>query len=118
MSAIIGTPIIIASLNLQVAENDFPLPVTSNNATSLCNNLGVGWRLPTKIELDVMIHRFPNLREKYYWSSIPEDGYNYDTYLVYENLGVEYPFTDFYDAKAIDARFYVRAVFSPAPTPP
>jgi hypothetical protein len=113
MSDIIGTTIYIASLSLQVAEKSFSDLLTFNDAVAACSALGSGWRLPTKLELDVMILEIPELRDEYYWSSTPEDGYNYDTYLVYENSAIEYPFTEFYDPGVAGVKFKARAVYSP-----
>lgn len=108
MSEIIGTPIFIALLNLEVAEKSFAEALTAVNAAAACSALG--YRLPTKVELDELIRTIPELRDEYYWSSNPTDGYNYDTYLIYEGLGIEYPFTTFFDPAKADAQFRVRAV--------
>jgi len=74
---IIGTPTKIG--NLEVAQNDFPNRMEWNNAVKACSELGNGWRLPTKNELNFMysnrvkIGRFAN---NDYWSSTEEDSDN------------------------------------------
>jgi hypothetical protein len=76
-SEIIGTPTKIG--NLEVAQNDFPNRMEWNNAVKACSELGNGWRLPTKNELNLMygnrvkIGRFAN---NDYWSSTEEDSDN------------------------------------------
>lgn len=115
MSEIIGTPIEIESLSLRVAQKSFSEPLTFSDAVAACSALGGGWRLPTKAELDVMILEIPELRDEYYWSSTPDVGYNYDTYLVYKNSDIEYPFTEFYDPAIVGIKFKARAVFSLLP---
>ena len=49
---IIGKPIKIG--NLLVAENDFPKTMNWVDAGKSCSALGKGWRLPTKIELNIL----------------------------------------------------------------
>ena len=68
-SSIIGKPIRIGSI--EVAQNDFPKRMSWDDAVKACADLGNGWRLPTKNELNLMylnknkIGGFAN----YYWSS-------------------------------------------------
>ena len=72
-SKIIGTPINIG--NFEVAQNDFPKIMMWEDAVKACADLGNGWRLPTKDELNLMyrdkykISRFAN---NLYWSSTKE----------------------------------------------
>ena len=74
-ATIIGKPIRIG--NLEVAQNDFPKTMRWNDAVKACMDLGNGWRLPTKSELNLMylnkdkIGGFINFG---YWSSM-EVGY-------------------------------------------
>ena len=70
-ATIIGKPIRIG--NLEVAQNDFPKTMRWNDAVKACTDLGNGWRLPTKSELNLMylnkdkIGGFINFG---YWSSM------------------------------------------------
>ena len=62
--SIIGKPIRIG--NLEVAQHDFPKEMTWYDAKKACTDLGNGWRLPTKDELNLLyinkdkIGGFPN----------------------------------------------------------
>ena len=49
---IIGNTIKIE--NIEVAENDFPKEMKWEDAKKACENLGSGWRLPTKEELNTL----------------------------------------------------------------
>ena len=49
---IIGKPIKIG--NLLVAQHDFPIRMRWEDAIKECQALGEGWRLPTKIELNIL----------------------------------------------------------------
>ena len=51
-SKIIGTPNNIG--DFEVAQNDFPNQMNWNDAKKACADLGNGWRLPTKNELNLM----------------------------------------------------------------
>jgi hypothetical protein len=51
-SYIIGKPFRIGKL--EVAQNDFPKIMIWNDAVKACTDLGNGWRLPTKDELNLM----------------------------------------------------------------
>ena len=51
-SGIIGTPIKIG--NLEVAQFDFPDEMNLSDAKAACSELGNGWRLPTKDELNTL----------------------------------------------------------------
>jgi len=67
---------------IQVAEIDFPIYMTWNEAMSACEGLGAAWRLPSLYELEAMyVHlhmegkgdfkdRFPTFD---YWSSSEDD---------------------------------------------
>ena len=50
--SIIGKPIKIGKL--EVAQNDFPKTMFWNDAVKACTDLGKGWRLPTKDELNLL----------------------------------------------------------------
>ena len=71
---IIGKPIKIG--NLEIAQYDFPDRMNWEDAKIFCTNLGKGWRLPTKEELNILyqnqvtIGGFANF---HYWSSTEID---------------------------------------------
>jgi hypothetical protein len=67
---VIGTPIKIGKL--EVAQNDFPNPFNWDDANKACAELGDGWRLPTKNELNFMNKnkdKIGGFTEDFYWSS-------------------------------------------------
>jgi hypothetical protein len=67
---IIGTPIKIGKL--EVAQNNFPNPVNWDDAKKACSELGDGWRLPTKDELNFLNKnkkKIGGFEEEFYWSS-------------------------------------------------
>ena len=69
-ASIIGRPIRIGSL--EVAENDFPKSMNWNEAVKACTDLGNGWKLPTKYELNLMYlnkDKIGDVANKGYWSS-------------------------------------------------
>jgi hypothetical protein len=69
-SKIIGTPIKIGKL--EVAQNDFPTPMIWDDAKKACADLGSGWRLPTKDELNLMYlneDKIGGFAYNFYWSS-------------------------------------------------
>ena len=82
---IIGTPIKIGKL--EVAQFDFPEKdgypkiMTWNEAKKVCANLGSGWRLPTKDELNLLytnknkIGGFSSDTMDGYWSSTEDSIY-------------------------------------------
>ncbi len=77
-SNIIGNAIKIG--NIEVAQYDFPDRMKWTDATTACNNLGFGWRLPTLDELGLIyknISLVKNLQDPqlYYWSSNEVEGY-------------------------------------------
>jgi len=58
---------------IQIAENDLKIRVNWKEAKKACNKLGVGWRLPTIYEFDVICNEFykkgiGNLQIGCYWS--------------------------------------------------
>ena len=77
---IIGKPIKIG--NLEVAEKDFPNKMNWEDAKKACENLGRGWRLPTKDELNTLyinkdkIGGFTNNYNSFYWSSTEFNDYD------------------------------------------
>ena len=76
-ASIIGRPIRIGSI--EITENDFPKIMIWDDAVKACTDLGNGWRLPTKYELNLIklnkdkIGGFIRTRHWRYWSST-EDG--------------------------------------------
>ena len=69
-SSIIGKPIRIGSI--EVAQNDFPKTMIWNDAVKACTDLGNGWKLPTKYELNLMYlnkDKIGVFANSWYWSS-------------------------------------------------
>ena len=67
---IIGNTIKIG--NLEVAQNDFPKEMKWEDAKKACENLGSGWRLPTKEELNTLYlnkDKIGGFADNVYWSS-------------------------------------------------
>lgn len=98
----------ITGVRLQVANQDFSHSMTWPEAKKACNELGSGWRLPTKEELEAMYTQLyekglGNFQERGagYWSST-ENGNNYAWYFYFTS-----GYADDY-AKSNTA--YVRAV--------
>jgi len=63
---------------MQVAKEDFPSTMNWYDAMSACQNLGNGWRLPTREELMAMYEQLykqgkGNFQRAYYWSSSQYD---------------------------------------------
>lgn len=85
MSFIIKHPLIG---NIEVYKNDTTVPMSWNNAKRACNELGEGWRLPTKKELEIIFEQLHNqdrgdFKNETYWSSSEYDtdcarGLNFD----------------------------------------
>ena len=70
VSQIIGTTYKLDSI--EIAQFDLPDEVTWHNAKRECKELGKGWRLPTKDELDKMYNNkdlIGNFVNTNYWSS-------------------------------------------------
>lgn len=87
---IIGKPIKIG--NLLVAQNDFPEIFTWDDAKKACRNLGKGWRLPTKSELNTLYRNKNKIGgfgidpgNPYYWSSSSETDLDYAWYQHFIN---------------------------------
>ena len=74
----------ITGAELQVAIQDFPNPMSWDKAERACSELGSGWRLPTKEELEAMyiqLHKKGqgNFNYQHYWSSTEyDDGHAWD----------------------------------------
>lgn len=71
---IIGTPYKLENF-IEVAENDFPQKMNWKDAKIFCDNLGDGWRLPTKQELYFLrTWKYTiKVRESSYWSLTDQD---------------------------------------------
>jgi hypothetical protein len=85
---IIGKPIKIG--NLLVAQNDFPNVMNWNDAKLACQNLGKGWRLPSKTELNILYKnrkKIGGFMYLYYWSSTKID--NYDAWVQFFDFGAQ-----------------------------
>jgi len=70
VSQIIGTTYKLDSI--EIAQYDLPTEVTWYDAKKECKELGKGWRLPTKYELDKMYDNkdlIGNFINTNYWSS-------------------------------------------------
>jgi len=96
---------------LQVAKNDFKSEMTWPEANEACFNLGDGWRLPTKIELEAIhkeLHQkgVGNFKHDKYWSS------EEDIESFYDYVAWDFNFGDgnFCSNTANGCAFYVRAV--------
>ena len=69
-SSIIGKPIRIG--DIEVAYNHFPNELMWNDAVKACTDLGNGWRLPTKDELNFLYEnkdKIGGFAKEFYWSS-------------------------------------------------
>ena len=80
---IIGTSIKID--NLEIAEFDFPNEMTWDEGVKACIELGEGWRLPTKDELNVMYknkNRIGGFEKFSYWSSTEHVSFAWAQYFV------------------------------------
>ena len=72
----IGQSIIIQ--NLEIAQFDFEYKLDFDAAKIACNNLGNGWRLPNKVELNTLQlnrDKISNFKGLDYWSSTEVDIY-------------------------------------------
>jgi|Laugresbdmm110sd_1035091.scaffolds.fasta_scaffold05344_3 hypothetical protein len=100
--SIIGKPIRIR--NLEVAQNDFPKEMTWYDAKKACTDLGNGWRLPTKDELNLLYinkDKIGGFADYYYWSSTE---YN-NSYAWIQDFDGGKQYDDYKSDK-----YYVRAV--------
>ena len=101
-ASIIGKPIRIGSI--EVAQNDFPKTMIWNDAVKACTDLGNGWKLPTKYELNLMYlnkDKIGGFASKYYWSSTELDS----NFVWYFNFGDGTADKDYKNTT-----YYVRAV--------
>ena len=88
-SSIIGRSITLD--NLEVAENDFPKKMIWNDAVKACSDLGNGWRLPTKYELNFMYlnkDKIGGFADRNYWSST--EHLDYSAWWQYFYNGYQY----------------------------
>ena len=104
---IIGKPIKIG--NIEIAQYDFPDRMNWEDAKIFCTNLGKGWRLPTKEELNILYQNqvaIGGFADYGYWSSTDLDDYGVAWY-QYFNDGRQGN-----DSKDGEYPYYVRAVRS------
>jgi hypothetical protein len=74
---------------LEIAEFDFPTPTNWVDAKKLCSNLGLGWRLPSKDELNYMYKnrdKIKGLKYENYWNGKEDMSTKYYGYANYQNL--------------------------------
>lgn len=72
---VIGKTIMLG--HLEIAQHDFPKQMNWEEAKNACSSLGEGWRLPTKIELNILYQnkdKIGGFDGKYYWSSSEING--------------------------------------------
>jgi len=75
---------------IEVAENDFEETMDWEQATRACFELGNGWRLPTKSELELMITELHkngkgNFKDSVYWSSSEDENFENYYYAYFIN---------------------------------
>lgn len=106
-ASILGDPIQVG--NLLVAQNDFPNQMKWRDAKKACANLGPGWRLPTKDELNIMYQNKDKV------GGFGSDGYWINggfslSYVWHQNFfyGILLRFLEFFEGK--HSTFSVRAV--------
>ena len=71
---IIGKPIKIA--NIEVAQYDFPKEMNWEDAKIFCADLGEGWKLPSRKELNILYqnkYKIGGFGQDFYWSSTDLD---------------------------------------------
>ena len=92
--------------NLEVAGKDFPKEMKWEDAKKACRNLGSGWRLPTKEELNTLYlnkDKIGVFANNIYWSSTEdENDNNYVWHQSFDN-GHQY-------GTGKGATYYVRAI--------
>jgi hypothetical protein len=77
-SSIIGNSVKIG--NLEIAQNDFPYKLDWATATKSCTDLGLGWRLPSSAEFNIIsdnLSKIPGIKLKQggYWLSRESKAY-------------------------------------------
>jgi len=102
-SSIIGNPIKIG--NLLVAEFDFTEKMNWEDAYNSCFSLGKGWRLPTKMELNMLYNNLGKIGD------VGNDGYWTSTENGSERVWTQYLFNDGYSYDVVKyGSLFVRAV--------
>ena len=99
---IIGKPFKIG--NIEVAQYDFPKKMNWNDAEKACADLGEGWKLPSKDELNILYanqNRIGGFANDLYWSST-EFGIDHAWYQGF-TIGSQ-------DIYPMSNTFYVRAI--------
>lgn len=97
----------ITGQSIQVALADFPEDMKWAEAKKACLDLGDGWRLPTKVELNIMyeqLHKkgLGGFTDHWYWSSTEVD--HIEAWGQFFSDGGTFECTKDYDSQ------YVRAV--------
>jgi hypothetical protein len=75
---IVGKPIKID--RIEVAKFDFKQEMNWDDANFQCNNLGNGWRLPNRLELNILFNNMEKIggfNKSNYWSATPIGLYYY-----------------------------------------
>jgi Protein of unknown function (DUF1566) len=88
---IIGATFIVE--NLEIAQNDFPEKMNWNDARMACGALGDGWRLPSKLELNILYENKTIIglfRNVTYWSSTEYPGFRYPVWVLNFLNGSQY----------------------------
>ena len=78
--------------NIEVAEKDFPNTMNWEDAKKACENLGRGWRLPTKEELNTLYlnkDKIGGFANNKYWSSSSTEGDHNGAWLQTFNNGFQ-----------------------------
>jgi|Laugresp1bdmlbsn_1035097.scaffolds.fasta_scaffold73130_1 hypothetical protein len=97
----IGKPIEIGGL--EIAQHDFPKEMDWNEAKKACADIGEGWRLPTKEELNTFYYnkeKIGGFAGGSYWSSSENDSHT--AWLFYFFNGTAYS-TSKYSARFVRA---------------
>ena len=93
----IAKPIVLhktLTLHFEVYPTDLG-QMTWNEAKEACVNLGDGWRLPTKDELNLIYENkdvVGGFANNYYWSSTELD--NFDAWIQYFYYGIQHNFAN------------------------
>ena len=96
----------ITEAELEVANQDFPDEMTWTEAIRACSELGSGWRLPTKEELQEMYEKLHekgqgNFKDVYWSSTADSSGYAW-AFNFYDDSYLYCPYKD--------GSYYVRAI--------
>ena len=93
--------------NLEIAQYDFPYNTDWVSAKNSCRNMGDGWRLPTRSELNILYQnkiKIGNFKNNNYWSSTVFD----EVFACFQYFGTGYQ-SKYGD---MDYAFFIRPVRS------